>query len=155
MEENLLDISRNKQKRSIICFIFAMQNKIYSMLDLFKTYLSSKEVRIKQRDDSSITFDYKNLHYLFIVDNEDPYYFRMIIPNIIKPKQKKEEELLPIINSINIEYKVAKLVLLEDKNVWISAEQFLYSVENSSKLFERIQFLLESVFNKFKEEVSK
>ena len=48
-------------------------------------------------------------------------------------------------------FKVAKSVIIND-NVWISVEQFAYSMERINDLFERSLILLQAYINDFREE---
>lgn len=56
-----------------------------------------------------------------------------------------------MVNSINLKFKVAKSFIVEDKNVWISVESFVYSMSNMDELFDRIFILYEVVLNEYKE----
>ena len=59
------------------------------------------------------------------------------------------------INTVNLNFKVAKAIVLLDGNVWISAEQFVYCNENINQLFERMIGLLEVFIYDFRKEVEK
>lgn len=52
---------------------------------------------------------------------------------------------------MNLKFKVAKSYIVEDKNVWISVESFVYSMSNIDELFDRIFILYEVVLNEYKE----
>ena len=58
---------------------------------------------------------------------------------------------MQLVNSMNLKFKVAKSYIVEDKNVWISVESFVYSMSNIDELFDRIFILYEVVLNEYKE----
>ena len=122
------------------------------MLNSFRNYLSSSGIEYSHNDDV-ISFSRNNLQYIFICEISDPYYFRLILPNVFDANSNVDE-IHRYINNINLTFKVVKLYITENNSVWISIEQFVYSSENITNLFERSITLLESVFNHFKENLN-
>lgn len=121
------------------------------MLAAFKKYIDSNGIKIQNEDEISISFERNGLQYTFVCEKSDPYYFRVILPNILKVNAENKQEILQLVNSINLKFKVAKSVIVEDKNVWISVELFVYSMNNMDELFDRIFILHEVVLNEYKE----
>ena len=121
------------------------------MLTAFKKYIDSKGIKIQSEDETTIFFERNGLQYTFVCEKTDPYYFRVILPNILKVNNENEQEILRLVNSTNLKFKVAKSVIIEDKNVWISVELFVYSMNNIDELFDRIFILCEVVLNEYKE----
>lgn len=121
------------------------------MLNAFRNYLSSSGIEYSH-DDNVISFSHKNLRYIFISENTDPYYFRLILPNVFDT-QGNANTIYEYINSINLAFKAVKVYIIENNSVWISVEQFVYSSENITNLFERSITLLELVFNHFTENI--
>lgn len=122
------------------------------MLNSFRNYLSSSGIEYSHNDDV-ISFSRNNLQYIFICEISDPYYFRLILPNVFDTNSNVDE-IYRYINNINLTFKAVKLYITENNSVWISIEQFVYSSENITNLFERSITLLESVFNHFKENLN-
>lgn len=121
------------------------------MLATFKKYIDSKGIKIQSEDETTIFFERNGLQYTFACEKSDPYYFRIILPNILKVNAENKQEILQLVNSINLKFKVAKSFIVEDKNVWISVESFVYSMSNMDELFDRIFTLYEVVLNEYKE----
>lgn len=65
----------------------------------------------------TISFTNNELFYIFVHDKNDPYYFRLILPNVL-PIQENRYDVLDRINDGNTKFKVAKSVIIND-NVWI------------------------------------
>ena len=121
------------------------------MLAAFKKYIDSKDIKIQSEAETAIFFERNGFQYTFACEKSDPYYFRIILPNILKVNDENKQEILLLVNSINLKFKVAKSFILEDKNVWISVESFVYSTSNMDELFDRMFTLYEDVLNEYKE----
>ena len=126
------------------------------MLEAFKKYLLANNIGIQnEKDSTAIYFERNGLQYIFSYDKNDPYYFRVILPNILKVTSENKLKILELINSINLKFKVAKSVIVNDENVWVSVELFSYSMNNIEELFDRIFILYESVLDEYKEYLKK
>lgn len=125
------------------------------MITLFKQYLQTKNITPTE-DNETITFEYNGLYYLFVHENSDPNYFRLIVPNLYKATDEVDlTKYKELVNTINLKFKVAKSFVTTDDTVWISVEQFVYSVDNISFLFERSLVLLDLIVIQFREELNK
>lgn len=125
------------------------------MLTLFQKYLSSINAEDIELENGSISFKRNSLYYLFLFDKKDPFYFRLTLPNVINIAKDNKDRIINAINTVNLNFKVAKAIVLLDGNVWISAEQFVYCNENINQLFERMIGLLEVFIYDFRKEVEK
>lgn len=126
------------------------------MLVEFRNYLSllSDVSNVKEENDT-ISFEYKGLFFLFVTDESDQYYIRLMLPNIATIENLKTgTDIHTVINEYNNKFKVVK-VSLWDKSVWLSIEQFLYSKERANDLFTRVISILEVVINDFRHEYIK
>lgn len=123
------------------------------MLVEFRNYLSLlSDVSNIKEENNTISFEYKGLFFLFVTDESDQYYIRLLLPNIaITDNLKNGVDIHTIINDCNNKFKVVK-VSLWDKSVWLSIEQFLYSKERVNDLFTRAISILEIVINEFRRE---
>lgn len=127
-----------------------------SMLEAFRKYLLSNDIEVQnEKDGTAIYFERNTLQYIFNCEKSDPYYFRIILPNILKVTSDNKQEILQLVNSVNLKFKVAKSVIVEDENVWVSVELFAYSMNNIDELFNRAFILHETVLNEYKEYLKK
>lgn len=126
-----------------------------SMFNEFLNYISSipEASDIKKNNDNTLFFKYKDLFFVFTTETTDPYYIRLILPNIANVNDV--ENVNTLINDYNNKFKVVKVSIINDNFIWLSAEQFLYSKENSSGLFERMINILEDVITDFRKETNK
>lgn len=119
------------------------------MYNEFYNYLtSSSDFSIKQKDESTISFVYKGLNYLFVSDQGDPYYIRLMLPNLISIKDF-DGDIKEIINEYNTKYKAIKFTIVNDA-LWLSIEQFVYSKDRIVDFFSRIIAILETVISNFR-----
>ncbi len=110
------------------------------------------EVANIKEEDNTISFEYKGLFFLFVTDENDQYYTRLILPNIANTDNLKESvNINTVINDYNNKFKAAKMILLGE-SVWLSIEQFLYSKEKANDLFTRMINILEAVIVDFRHE---
>lgn len=126
------------------------RNKKQYMLSAFKKYLNIKGIDIQKEDDVTISFTYNDLFYIFVHDKSDPYYFRLMLPNVLNI-QGNRSDILDKINNGNTKFKVAKSMIINN-NVWISVEQFAYSMEKINDLFERLLAVLQAYIKDFRAE---
>ena len=103
----------------------------------------------KDKTDETISFEYNGLSYLFVSDKSDPYYIRLILPNIENINNANEIDVYKNINQYNNKFKAVKMSVVEN-SIWLSIEQFLYSRENSNNLFFRLMKILETVITDYR-----
>jgi len=126
-----------------------------NMLVEFRNYLSLlPEASNIKEENNTISFEYKGLFFLFVTDESDQYYIRLILPNIANTDNLKEVDIHTVINEYNNKFKVVK-VSLWDNSVWLSIEQFIYSKERVNDLFTRVINILEVVITDFRHEYIK
>ena len=77
-----------------------------------------------------IAFKFEGLNFLYIKDEEDEQYFRLMMPAIFDITEDNEDMVLRILNEVNGNIKVVKLYTMdvEDENgkpersVWVAFE---------------------------------
>lgn len=119
----------------------------------FKQYLGTKGITPTNEIEGQITFLSDGLFYIFAYDNSDPYYFRIILPNVFQIVDNKSE-YDSLVNELNQRFKVAKTYIVSNNTIWIAAEQFICTHEGLELLFERCIALLKFVIDYFRERQS-
>jgi len=123
------------------------------MKQIFRKYIQSIDAEEIASDAQSITFKLKDLNYVFYYEEKDSNYFRIVLPNIFELTEENKDKLTRVINDLNLLYKVVKLIILNDKNVWITADSFVYSRDNIERLFRRLIAVDEMVFYEFNKRI--
>lgn len=123
------------------------------MYNEFYKYLAASNISVKYKDESSISFENKEINYLFVYDKSDPFYIRLVLPRIIDVSDFNTD-IHAMINDYNTKYKAIKLTIVND-SLWLSIEQFVYSKDKLADLFARMISILEIVFLNIKEDYLK
>lgn len=119
------------------------------MITDFTHFLSSIGIVPQNTTDETISFEYNGLSFLFVSDKSDPYYMRLILPNIENIDDANEIDVYKKINHYNNKFKAIKMSVVEN-SIWILVEQFLYSRENANNLFFRLMKILETVITEYR-----
>ena len=123
--------------------------KNIKMIDAFRRYLSLNGIQYEELN-SLINFEYNELKYMFVYDESDTHYFRIILPNIAEVRNDNEISIYKKINHCNNQIKAAKGTI-NNESVWISIEQFVYSYDHIDDLYARCMNILQAYFNQFTE----
>lgn len=127
------------------------------MVQQFQDFLSQMNVEKlnvennKENNTTTIDFQYEGLSYLFVYDNDDTNYFRLMLPNITQIDDVNRDKVLNAINYINYKLKVVKAIIIDDVSVWLSAEQFTpTSKVNMDTIFYRFLVLLKIAIEEYR-----
>lgn len=127
------------------------------MVQQFQDFLSQMNVEKlnvennKENNTTTIDFQYEGLSYLFVYDNDDTNYFRLMLPNITQIDDVNRDKVLNAINYINYKLKVVKAIIIDNVSVWLSAEQFTpTSKVNMDTIFYRFLVLLKIAIEEYR-----
>ena len=112
------------------------QNRMYNQLS---TYLGSRNNVLninKSPEDGLISFEVSGFQFLFVYEEKDPNYIRLLLPNIEQASTLGNSIHKTICNA-NTLFKGVK-VLIIDGAIWLGIEQFVYSTDNIDLLFSRL-----------------
>lgn len=122
------------------------------ILDDFISYLDKNGLKYSLYKESSyLSFSLNNLNYLFQWQERDPNYFRIALPNVENSPVGNDK--LSIVNQLVARYKVAKAITMNDGNLWLVAESFVYSWDNLDSLFARMISLLGQIIDDYRSNV--
>lgn len=123
------------------------------MLGEFRVFLQSlPNVADITENNGVMTFRYKGYAFLFVWNEQDAPYIRLMLPKIAtKDNLKEGVKILDVINEYNKKYKTIKMFLL-DEYIWLSIEQFIYSRDGAQDLFSRIMSILVLALEDFRHE---
>jgi len=110
--------------------------------ELVKEYLSAEGYRYDVDDDGDIHIKFEGLNLFFTVDKNDPYFFRIIMPNIYEIEGNRLK-VLEAINTVTRDMKVVKAFLIEDY-LWLAIEIFIDSTPELEDFFPRCVELLKA-----------
>jgi len=105
--------------------------------NIYMAYLKKEGYMPRLDSDGDVVFKSEGNTFFVAMSEEDPTFFRLILPNIWKVEGQTERAyVLTAADQSNAMCKVSKLFLVEDR-VWVSIEQFLASPEDFKSIFKR------------------
>ena len=124
--------------------------KIEFLKNKFRDFLSNQsEISILEDKESYFNFSSNGLIYVFETFEDDPYYFRMVLPNIFAIDDTNRDWLNTQIDDFSLSVKVARLIK-NSSSVSAIADSFVYSPENIDYLFKRVLSCLVTIYNELK-----
>jgi hypothetical protein len=112
-------------------------------------YLKSEGYVPKIDEDGDLSFKYEGSTYWILLDESDPEFFRIALPNFWDIEN--DEERRKIVNAAvraSSDVKVGKVYPVED-DTWASVEIFAPSVEAFRQVFARSMTALQHVIREF------
>ena len=104
--------------------------------ETFESFLNENNISYEYVASDIISFSYKDLNFIFAIDTTDDNYIRMLLPKTTEKKNKAKYTTDKLI-TLNSNLKVVKFEMIDD-SVWISAEAFVFSIENITILYQRL-----------------
>lgn len=104
--------------------------------ETFESFLNENNISYEYVESDIIAFSYKELNFIFAIDTTDDNYVRIILPKTTEFKDKAKYTT-DILITLNSNLKVVKFEII-DNSVWISAEAFVFSVENIAILYQKL-----------------
>lgn len=116
---------------------------------LYLDYLSEQGYQPKVDEDGDVQFKREGFTYFISVDEQDPEFFGLMLPNIWEI-ESDEERLYALFacNEATANTKVAKAQVVGD-NVWISAEVFVEKPEDFRNIMHRAFSSMDSALEKY------
>ena len=85
--------------------------------------LGCKDYKLNE-EGNVITFEYRDVSFVCLYEKEDPYYVRILIPNIDTLNEQTSIQTYQQLLALNARFKTGKFILV-DGALWISAEVML------------------------------
>jgi hypothetical protein len=118
----------------------------------YMLYLSTQGYKPETDADGDIKFKKEGKTFFILIDEDDPKYFRVALPNFWDIKEENRPAILVSCNAASYRCKSVKVVAM-DKTVWAFAEMFLSEPKSYEVIFERIIGALQYAVTKFTEEI--
>lgn len=94
-------------------------------------------------------FNYDDINYLYIPDDDDEHFLRIVIPYLFDVTDENRMMVLDAISETNLLLKYTKTCIMYENTVWAIYEHYLNSTENMTELLEHIIRVLEATANVF------
>ena len=117
----------------------------------YSDYLSEKDLFSKIDSDGDVQFKIESRTYFIEVDESDPYFFRLVLPNIWPIESEVERaQVLKAIDIANSKVKVAKIHIVRD-DIWVGVEDFMADPDDYESYFDRSLKMIGQCVDYFKD----
>lgn len=101
--------------------------KSEKVMKAVREWLSEEGYKCNVDDDGDFYFKYQGKNILFIKDDDDPKYYRLVMPSIYDIEEETElHRIEDICNDVTSEIKCVKAYVVKQNNsVWLAIEFFL------------------------------
>lgn len=100
--------------------------KSEKVMKAVKKWLSEEGYKCNVDDDGDFYFKYQGKHILFIKDDDDPKYYRLVMPSIYDIEEETElYRIEDICNDVTSKIKCIKAYVKQNNSVWLAIGFFL------------------------------
>ncbi|MEM6927446.1 MAG: hypothetical protein AAF602_10975 [Myxococcota bacterium] len=113
-----------------------------SSITHFTSFLAREGYPVTETTSHFVTFEAKDRTFVIALSDDDPNYFRLILPNFVTIDGSLDRDRVDAIASqVTAEIKVVKVFAVKDK-VWATVEMLVESPEQTGSMFSRMLDLL-------------
>lgn len=99
--------------------------------------------------DVGFVFKYEDMNYLYMPDDDDEQFLRIVIPHLFEVTDENRVSVLEAMHETGIMLKYAKVCIMYENSTWAIYEHRLTSTENLPELLEHIIRVLEATAHVF------
>lgn len=92
-----------------------------NLKEMLADYLR-EEGFLPKEENFGIAFKCEGINFLFLYDEDDEQYFRLVMPAIFDINEENRAAVLEAMNKVNSEMKVVKIYTFNDDSVWLGFE---------------------------------
>lgn len=121
--------------------------------------MNQKEIIIEQLEtlgfepmelgDVGYFFKYEGLNYLYMPDDEDEHFLRIVVPHLFEVTDENRVAVLDAMHETGLILKYAKVCIMYEDAAWAIYEHRLTSTDNLSELLEHIIRVLDATAHVF------
>ena len=99
--------------------------------------------------DAGFVFKYEDMNYLYMPDDDDEQFLRIVIPHLFEVTDDNRVAVLDAMHETGLMLKYAKVCIMYENAAWAIYEHHLNSTENLPELLEHIIRVLEATAHVF------
>lgn len=104
--------------------------------------------------DVGFVFKYEDMNYLYMPDDDDEQFLRIVIPHLFEVTDENRVEVLDAMHETGLLLKYAKVCIMYENAVWAIYEHRLTSTDNLAELLEHIIRVLEAAAHVFYKKIN-
>lgn len=108
-----------------------------SLYQIMREFLKKRGINAQEIGNGRLLFSVNGLNFVCDANDSDPHFLRLALPQINR-SGVRIENIVQLIQQLNKNYKVAKIIKDQDGSLLMIADAFVYSTENAESLFIRL-----------------
>lgn len=104
--------------------------------------------------DAGIVFKYEDMNYLYMPDDDDEQFLRIVIPHLFEVTDENRVAVLDAMHETGLMLKYAKVCIMYENAAWAVYEHRLTATDNLAELLEHIIRVLEATVHVFYRKIS-
>lgn len=94
--------------------------------------------------DAGFVFKYEDMNYLYMPDEDDEQFLRIVIPHLFEVTEENRVAVLEAMHEAGVMLKYAKVCIMYENTAWAVYEHRLTATDNLPELLEHIVRVLEA-----------
>ena len=104
--------------------------------------------------DVGFVFNYEDMNYLYMPDDDDEQFLRIVIPHLFEVTEENRVAVLDAMHETGLMLKYAKVCIMYENAAWAIYEHRLASTDNLAELLEHIIRVLEAAAHVFYKKIN-
>lgn len=104
--------------------------------------------------DVGFVFKYEEMNYLYMPDDDDEQFLRIVIPHLFEVTDENRAAVLDAMHETSLMLKYAKVCIMYENAVWAIYEHCLTTTDNLAELLEHIIRVLEATAHVFYKKIN-
>lgn len=104
--------------------------------------------------DVGFVFKYEDINYLYMPDDDDEQFLRIVIPHLFEVTDENRVAVLDAMHETGLLLKSAKVCIMYENAAWAIYEHRLTSTDNLAELLEHIIRVLEATAHVFYKKIN-
>lgn len=104
--------------------------------------------------DVGVVFRYEDVNYLYMPDDDDEQFLRIVIPHLFEVTEENRVAVLDAMHETGLMLKYAKVCIMYENAAWAIYEHRLTSTDNLAELLEHIIRVLEATAHVFYKKIN-
>lgn len=104
--------------------------------------------------DVGFVFKYEDMNYLYMPDDDDEQFLRIVIPHLFEVTDENRVAVLDAMHETGLMLKYAKVCIMYENAVWAIYEHRLTSTDNLAELLEHIIRVIEAAAHVFYKKIN-
>lgn len=104
--------------------------------------------------DLGFVFKYEDMNYLYMSDDDDEQFLRIVIPHLFEVTDENRIAVLDAMHETGLMLKYAKVCIMFENTAWAVYEHRLTATDNLAELLEHIIRVLEATVHVFYRKIS-